>query len=42
MYRCVSGGDGREFDVKGKKAEIKAEGFMANSPKLYIDGKEVK
>jgi hypothetical protein len=31
-----------KFEVKGKKAEIKAAGFMANAPKLYLDGKEIK
>jgi hypothetical protein len=30
-----------KFEVQGKKAEIKCSGFMANTPKLYLDGKEI-
>jgi len=31
-----------KFEVQGKKAEIKSKGFMANTPMLYLDGKEIK
>ena len=31
-----------KFEVQGKKAEIKSKGFMANTPALYLDGKEIK
>jgi hypothetical protein len=31
-----------KFEVQGKKAEIKRKGFMANTPVLYLDGKEIK
>lgn len=31
-----------KFEIQGKKAEIKSKGFMANTPVLYIDGKETK
>jgi hypothetical protein len=31
-----------KFEIQGKKAEIKSEGFMANTPALYLDGKEIK
>ena len=26
-----------KFEIQGKKAEIKSEGFMANIPALYLD-----
>ena len=31
-----------KFEIQGKKAEIKSEGFMANIPAPYLDGKEIK
>lgn len=31
-----------KFEVQGKKAEIKNKDFMANTPALYLDGKEIK
>ena len=31
-----------KFEVQGKKAEIKSKGFTANTPVLYLDGKEIK
>jgi hypothetical protein len=31
-----------KFEIQGKKAEIKSKGFMANTPALYLDGKEIK
>ena len=31
-----------KFEVQGKKAEIKSKGFMASSPVLYLEGKEIK
>lgn len=31
-----------KFEVQGKKAEIKSKGFLAVTPKLYLDGKEIK
>ncbi len=29
-----------KFEIQGKKAEIKRKGFMANTPVLYLEGKE--
>ncbi len=37
----ISGLPAVKFDVQGKKAEIKAKGFMGATPLLYIDGKEI-
>ena len=30
------------FDIEGKKAEIKRKGFLSPSPVLYLEGKEIK
>jgi hypothetical protein len=30
-----------KFEIQGKKAEIKRKGFMANTPVLFLEGKEV-
>jgi hypothetical protein len=38
----ISGLPQIKFEVQGKKAEIKPKGFMANTPTLYLDGKEIK
>jgi hypothetical protein len=38
----ISGLPTIKFEVQGKKAEIKSKGFIANTPMLYLDGKEIK
>jgi hypothetical protein len=37
----ISGLPPIKFEVQDKKAEVKGKGFMANTPVLYLDGKEV-